>query len=221
MSDGPSERWDEICKASDSVALQIELLRAFVRDFPDQYVACAMLGDRLSDISCFDEAKPFLQRALETSPPSFLRRIHSMLGHHFRDRGDFGEAERWFRSSIELEPTEAEARIFLGAMLARLGRLDEAEALHRRATACLTGAVDEAYLNLGYVLRARGRYEEALECFERAMTLDPQYKLARLAARDVRNAIAARARHAVRDGNSPRPEAADPSADLHGVDAGG
>jgi tetratricopeptide (TPR) repeat protein len=45
--------------------------------------------------------------------------------------------------------------------------------------------VEEAYFNLGLILRAEGKYEEALECFERAIEIDPQYTLAKQARKDV------------------------------------
>jgi tetratricopeptide (TPR) repeat protein len=39
------------------------------------------------------------------------------------------------------------------------------------------------------VLRAQERYEEAAECFERALELDPKYAAAKKALRDVRRAL--------------------------------
>jgi tetratricopeptide (TPR) repeat protein len=49
--------------------------------------------------------------------------------------------------------------------------------------------VDEAHLNLGLVLRSRERYREALECFERALELSPDYESALIAMADIRKAI--------------------------------
>ena len=66
-------------------------------------------------------------------------------------------AQRWYHQSIESSPHSAHGHIYLGAMLARCGRLNEAEAADRRGTLCKTGAVDEAFLNLGLVLRAQER----------------------------------------------------------------
>ena len=66
-------------------------------------------------------------------------------------------------------------------------------ALYRRAVQCHKGCVDEAWYNLGLVLRALERYDEALECFGRALAIDPQYKDARLAKRDVAKVLRLRA----------------------------
>jgi Flp pilus assembly protein TadD len=89
------------------------------------------------------------------------------------DQADIAAAEEWYRRAVQARPTDATSYIYLGAMLAKNGRLDEAEVCHRQATGCLEGCIDEAYLNLGYVLRAQGRYLDALECFREASSRDP------------------------------------------------
>ena len=70
-------------------------------------------------------------------------------------------------------------------MLAKQGRLHDAEDTHRKAVACTRGCIDEAYLNLGLILRARERFAEAAECFREALRRDPDYRAARRALRDV------------------------------------
>ena len=57
-------------------------------------------------------------------------------------------------------------------------------------TRCSKGCVDEAYLNLGLVLRAQERYTEALECFKKALELTPDYELAITGKSDMENVIA-------------------------------
>lgn len=54
-------------------------------------------------------------------------------------------------------------------------------------------ARDEAYFNLGLILRAERRYPEALACLNKAIVLDPRYKLAIAERQDVRgdDAVAA------------------------------
>jgi tetratricopeptide (TPR) repeat protein len=61
-------------------------------------------------------------------------------------------------------------------LLAVSGRLTEAEAVHRKATRCPEGCIDEAHLNLGLVLKARQRYAEARACFQKALKITPNYK---------------------------------------------
>ena len=56
--------------------------------------------------------------------------------------------------------------------------VQEAEACHRQALSCAHGAKDEAFLNLGLILRASRRYREALEAANAALAIDPHYKAA-------------------------------------------
>ena len=50
-------------------------------------------------------------------------------------------------------------------------------------------ARDEAFFNLGLLLRAERRYRDALTCFERAIELDPKYSDALEARADVLAAL--------------------------------
>ena len=92
-------------------------------------------------------------------------------------------------SGLSLDPEDATYRIFLGGVLATQGRLHDAEEVHRLAIASVEGCIDEAYLNLGLVLRAQERFPEAADCFREAIRLDPEYRAARRALRDVERGI--------------------------------
>ena len=190
MAGGDDEfrnRWKETvrARAEDLPATEVELLTRFVRDYPESGIAWFRLGRELSELSRFGEAEEALRKAVELSPASKLVFVLCAMGELFQHKGDDESAERWFRQAISDSPDDAQGYIYLGGMLARLGRLDEAEEVHRKGTLCKTGCIDEAFLNLGYVLRAKERYAEAFGCFDRALALDPKYKSARVARRDV------------------------------------
>jgi tetratricopeptide (TPR) repeat protein len=188
MPKSPVERWKEIRAYDDLPACQIELLKAFLQDFPDNAAAWRILGRTLSDVSRFDEALGALNRSLELAESRRRIFVYCDLGELCRDRGDDASAEQWFHKAIDHDPSDAQGYIYLGCMLARLGRLSEAEETHRRATLCQKGCIDEAWHNLGLVRRAQGRYEESAACFDEALKIDAQYKDARLAKRDVQRA---------------------------------
>ena len=79
--------------------------------------------------------------------------------------------------------------MFIGAILAIQGRLEEALEVHREGTRCVGECVDEAWGNIGLILRAFERYDEAVEAFERAIELDPDYDLAKKELADCREAL--------------------------------
>ena len=184
------ERWREIDVAEETPASQILLLRSFVCDFPDSVAAWRRLGQRLVDVSRFDEALQALEKAQSVADPAYLVFIYCAMGNLFREKGDDAAAEQWYRQAINQCPDDTHGYIHLGCFYARRGRLAEAETVHRQGTLCKKGFVDEAYYNLGLVLRAQERFEEALACFQRALEMDPQYKVARVATRDVKGAAA-------------------------------
>src|SRR5439155_1396618 len=61
-----------------------------------------------------------------------------------------------------------------GVLLMNVGRLDEAEALQRRAVA-LAPLVAGVHKNLGDVLVRRNRIAEAASCYREALALDPAH----------------------------------------------
>jgi Tfp pilus assembly protein PilF len=104
-------------------------------------------------------------------------------------------AEQWYRKAVALK-SNTTTHIYLGACLARQGRFVEAKRHHRQAIRLATDpkydAADEAYFNLGLILRAERKYTEASAMFRKAIRLDRKYQIAREALRDVE--LAARLR---------------------------
>ena len=115
--------------------------------------------------------------------------MYCVIGTLIGWRGDDTAAQQWFQKAIDEFPGDTQGYIYLGGLLARRGRLAEAEQTHRRGTLCISGCIHEAYLNLGYILRAQERYEEAAACFQHAIDLDPEYEDAQTAKADVERAI--------------------------------
>lgn len=174
---------------ADLPALTIARARAFLADYPDFGPAWMALGLALTETARYDEGLEALESSLRYCPPEMLRVPLCQIGSHHKSRGDYEQAAAWYRRAIDEAPDHASGYIHLGGSLALQGRLDEAEGAYRAAIDCPRGCIDEAYLNLGLVLRAQERLVEASECFAHALALDPDYRAARRALRDVRKAI--------------------------------
>jgi tetratricopeptide (TPR) repeat protein len=80
-------------------------------------------------------------------------------------------------TAARLLPNDAEAQTNLGNALRARGRLEDAEARHRRAIE-INAHYSEAHNNLGAVLRDQGRHEEAIANFRHALTLKENFPLA-------------------------------------------
>jgi tetratricopeptide (TPR) repeat protein len=185
------ERFKRLCVASDegNTALTVELAKLYLAEFPNDAWALMYYGMALQDLARYSEARSSFERAFALLGPEESERLYRQFGLLAQDESKFSEAEEWFRRAIDARPNDATAYVYLGAMLAKNGRLEEAEAYHRQASTCPDGCIDEAYLNLGYVLRAREKYLDALECFREALRRDPLYEAAQEALADIEQVL--------------------------------
>jgi tetratricopeptide (TPR) repeat protein len=183
--------WERLRKADDANSTALTVLRAreFLSHYPDFGPAWLVLGQALRCLARYEEAQSALTRCLDLCPEEKRRLPLYEFGHLGKQCGDYEEAARWYRASIEADPNDASGYIFLGGILAKQGKLHEAEQIHRTGTQCREGCIDEAFLNLGLVLRAQERFEEAAECFCKAVELDPNYRDAKQALRDTERCI--------------------------------
>ncbi len=174
---------------ADHPASTIVLARTLLVETPDHVLTLTRLGHALSELANYEEAATVLKHALECCEESRRDIIYGKLGHLAKFRGEYDVAVEWYQKAIDAAPNDATGYIFLGAVLARQGKLREAEIIHRRVTQCIDGCIDEAYHNLGLVLRGQGRLKESLECFAAALQMDADFQVAREAFDDVTAAI--------------------------------
>ncbi len=173
-----------------SPAYAILLARRYLELDPEHVPIRVTLGRLLVELARYDEAEREHRLALRKCPDERRFLVLAEIGHLFAEQHRDAEAVKWYRLAIAANPVDAGARIYLGALLAKLGRFDEAEAAHRSAIdECYEGAIDEAWLNLGFVYRATSRFREAADAFREAIAIDPHYKDARRALRDVERCI--------------------------------
>jgi tetratricopeptide (TPR) repeat protein len=170
-------------------ASALELCRELLRDFPDYTIGWVLHGIILYELARYQEAEQVLREAIRSIPLEQLQHGYTHLGHLHQESGHYDEAEKWYRKAVELSPDDAGRHVFLGALLAKKGEFRAAEECHRRGTRCSKGCVDEAYLNLGLVLRAQERYAEAMECFQKALELTPDYEGAITGKSDMENVM--------------------------------
>jgi len=171
---------------ADLSALTVTRARQYLAHYPECGPAWHMLGVALTELARYSEAEQALWNAVRLCP-SELRRIPlNSMGHFHAARGEVARAARWYQRAIDAAPKHASGYIFLGGLLARQGRLREAEKVHRQATeSCEEGCLDEALLNLALVLRAQERFDEAAACLQEAIRIDPDYADAKSVLRDV------------------------------------
>jgi tetratricopeptide (TPR) repeat protein len=93
------------------------------------------------------------------------------LGGILRGLGRYGEALEVFRRYHQLVPDDFRGVGQIGSCLTDLGQLAEAEPLLRQAAEGLDDAI--SHYNLGLLLSRRGRLQDAVVEYERALDRDP------------------------------------------------
>jgi tetratricopeptide (TPR) repeat protein len=186
-----AKRYKQLIKLSNGPLHSLTILyaRQFLADYPDHGVGWMRLGIALVELARYEEAEQALAKSIEHCPKNKQQYPFAQMGHLFQFAGDYDQSIKWHRKSVKADPKDATYRIFLGGVLAKQGRLREAEKVYRSATSCAEGCIDEAYLNLGTMLRAQERFHEAADCLREAIRLDPKYRPAQRALRDVERCI--------------------------------
>ncbi len=157
----------------DRFAAAAELLSPYLRHRPGHGYAWFVYGDALRVLGLVHEAERALVRSQELCPKQPWPRVR--LGMVKEQLGDRDAAERDFAAEAG-HPDVAAAGWFWvvrGTNLAAMNQLAAAEACHRAALGCADVDRAEAYLGLGTVLRAAGRYGEAAAAFRDCEHVQP------------------------------------------------
>ena len=173
----------------ESPATLREIALEYTRECPRDAAGWAFLATALIELRLYTKARTALRRLDRVAPGRLAYPVCVRWAAYYDAIGDLKRSEGWYRRAVAAAPA---ALVFLGALLAKQGRLAEAKRCHRRATRLpddVRLARDEAYFNLGLILRAERRYRTALDCFDRAIALNPKYVEAFEARADVRSAL--------------------------------
>jgi tetratricopeptide (TPR) repeat protein len=155
--------------------LVLELLAQYIRFRPDDVRARWFYGESLRVVGRREEAEAeFLQVSQSQSKYSGTL-VETRLAMLYDDWGNHDLAEEYWEKACAKTGAPAWAWIMRGANLAAMGKFEEAEACHRKATTLNDCDQDEAYLNLGYIARAQRRYVEAEDAFRKALEISPEY----------------------------------------------
>ena len=184
---GRKKRWKRVAAAfvKSRFASGVLLARRYLDDFPEDPYAWLVLGEMQASLMRFDGARRSLDRAARLLPPDGKYHAFRALGHLYREKGSLTAAERWYRKALELRPDHDTSEIHLGTCLWRQGKHEEARSHLERAVELDSESRDEAYFNLGGLHLAQERMDEAVECYGKALEIDPKYRAAKRALADL------------------------------------
>jgi tetratricopeptide (TPR) repeat protein len=135
---------------------------------PDNYVAHGGLGQFLDEQGKTDAAREEFETAIRINPnePTAL----NDLGVQASRAGDFDRAAELYRRAIRIDPYFGGTYYNYGNVLDRQGKPDEAERAYRRAGEL---GYPRGYHAQARLLAARGKLQEAIPLWEKALRMDP------------------------------------------------
>lgn len=114
-----------------------------------------------------NEAEAAFRKASHLYPFSYA--AHYWLSLTLAEQGKREEAIQEAEAALRLNPEDGDAYYHVGRMYRRMGRLEEAEWALARAVKLEPSSNLRFYVDLGELLLARGRAEEALRFFQQAV----------------------------------------------------
>lgn len=186
--------WRQIMQAHNLglTALVVERCRKSLALDPEHGATWAMLGSAFVDLARYSDAASALRKALALVPRVWRRIVFWQSGRLDHARGDFLSAISWFRKAARLKPRDGIYWSMGAHSASAMGNHRLAEKLLRKALTCTDGCPDEYWFNLGAALLAQDRWEEARECYLKAIAIDPKYGIAKKRLEDVELALAER-----------------------------
>ncbi|NXC13545.1 TMTC1 protein, partial [Corythaeola cristata] len=157
------------------------LLRDSIKYGPEFADAYSSLASLLAEQERLKEAEEVYKAGIENCPES--SDLHNNYGVFLVDTGAPERAVSHYRQAIHLSPTHHVAMVNLGRLHRSLGQNKEAEAWYKRALKVSRKA--ESLSPLGALYYNTGRYEEALQVYREAASLQPSNKEIRLALAQV------------------------------------
>ncbi|NXL94025.1 TMTC1 protein, partial [Alectura lathami] len=159
----------------------IILLRDSIKYGPEFADAYSSLASLLAEQERLKEAEEVYKAGIESCPES--SDLHNNYGVFLVDTGAPERAVSHYRQAIRLSPAHHVAMVNLGRLHRSLGQNKEAEAWYKRALKVSRKA--EILSPLGALYYNTGRYEEALQVYREAASLQPSNKETRLALAQV------------------------------------
>ncbi len=123
-----------------------------------------------------EQAVAYYKKSLEVEPTA---EAHTFLGWTYGMMGRLDEAIEECHRAISLDPDYGNPYNDIGVYLMQQGRLDEAIPWLKKAMQALRYENPEfPYANLATIYDMKGLWPLALEAYERALSLRPDYKIA-------------------------------------------
>jgi tetratricopeptide (TPR) repeat protein len=189
----PEESWSKIWKAFEKCqwAQLLELCAVFEKELPDYPYTRLIHARALAKLKRFTEAEAML-RELQSDPHVSSSLRYACLvdqGEISEDTGKFDDARKAYESAHRLCPNKMQPLIYRGVVDLKTGNFGAAREWLNQALSCSSGVHEEAHLNIGNTYLAQQNYTKAIEHYQKAITIDPDYDAAWEQLADAKHAL--------------------------------
>ncbi len=129
-----------------------------------------LLGVALVEDGQVEKGAPLLESSLQHTDSAEVR---FTLGRALKEKGDYFGALKHLERAIELDPTIPSLNATYGTLLRTLTRFDEADEAFLREIAINSGDYEANLFHGLYLYENEQKYDEALACFQRALSARP------------------------------------------------
>ena len=168
-------------RTKEGLERAVEYFERAIKHDPEYALAYSGLADaylllgaylHMPQVEANERAKAAAEKALALDET--LAEAHTSLGQARRRECDWQGEEREYLRALELNPSYATARQWYAALLALLGRLDEAlrEIRHAEELDPLSHAIS---VTVGMILTQSRDYDAAIEQLQRTLELEPDF----------------------------------------------
>jgi len=168
-------------RTAENLKKAIEQFKSATDRDPDYALAFVGLADCYAVFSEYagtttgetiPQAKAYAERALAIDP--HLAEPHATLGSIYDDSWQWGEAEKEYKSAIELNPNYPTAYHWYSILLKNVGRNDEAAAMIKRAQQ-LDPLSSVIGVNVSRMYQLQNNYDASIENSLKIIELDPNF----------------------------------------------
>lgn len=167
------ESWE-----SGNISTAYELTLKYMVENPNSVKVKIIQADLLVNLYRFNEAKKILIELLESANSKRLYYVYLQFGHFYFKKSDLKKSSLWYRKACLIEPKNPSVLIYISHNYFIQGRFEKAKLYLMQATDLNNGLIDEAFFNLGLIEKSLGNYGNAIDFFDKALSLDPDYQLA-------------------------------------------
>ncbi len=168
----------------------IELAKQILKEFPSDPSVLNILGLALASVERFEEAVEAIEMSIRISPEKKQYLGLSAMAFIHYQHGEYSSAEKWYKKTFAIGPPLHGDMVFASISLIKQGKFSEAKKyLHEITSSSDDNKGIDAHYYFGVILRAEGKYREAMEFFIKALQIDPDFENASESIQDIQELI--------------------------------